>query len=156
MNGVVPIHCNEYNYTYLFILHHLLPSVLCFTVNTQKVSDTPVMILSFQTVTTIANILTHFVASSININTMHGNTCTRAECLFGMNVVLLNHHDDDDHSYSFKLCHVLTSILCRSMTMTEHKVSDTPVKMCCFQTIMTIATILAHCVAFIYSHQCYA
>ena len=85
---------------------------------------------------------------------MHDNTCAKGDYLFGMNVVLLNHQNDDDHPHSFKLCHVFTSILC--MTMTEHKVSDTPMKMCSFQTIMTIATILTHCIAFIYSHQYYA
>ena len=87
---------------------------------------------------------------------MHDNTCAKGEYLLGINVVLLNHDDDDDddHPYSFKLYHVLTSLLC--MTMTEHKVNDTPMKMGLFQTIMTIATTLTHCIAFIYSHQYYA
>ena len=85
---------------------------------------------------------------------MYDNTCTNGECLFGMNVDLLNHHDDDDHPYLFKLCYVLTST--QHMTMTEHKVSDTPAKMCSLQSITTIATILTHCIAFIYSHQYYA
>ena len=85
---------------------------------------------------------------------MHDNTCTKGVFLFGMNVVLLNHHDDGDHPYLLKLCHVVTAILCT--TMTEHNVSDSPMKICLFQTIVTIATILTHCIAFIYSHQYYA
>ena len=86
--------------------------------------------------------------TSILCMTIHAQ---KVSACLEMNVVLLNHHDDDDHPYSFELHHVLTSIL--YMTITEHKVSDTPAKMCLFQTIMTITTIHTNCIAFISSHQ---
>ena len=84
----------KYDHTYTFVLHHLLPSILCLAMNTQKVSDTPMMIQSFQTIATIATILTHFLLSSTNINSMHGNDCTEGECLFQMKGVLPNHCND--------------------------------------------------------------
>ena len=34
---------------------------------------------------------------SIATNTIHDNKWANSECWFGMNVVVLNHCDDDDH-----------------------------------------------------------